>query len=86
MRFWKQKPVMTEKSAAVQLRTGAKNPFEILNGYVPLRNSEMQLYRAVREAVPVVDAAIYKQYKSFCTREQLLVFLYRLQQLTSKKA
>jgi hypothetical protein len=31
-----------------------------LEDYVPLRNGETQLYRAVREAVPVVDAAIYK--------------------------
>jgi hypothetical protein len=32
----------------------------MLGDYVPLRRGEMQLYRAVREAVPVVDAAIYK--------------------------
>lgn len=58
MRLWKQKTA--ESAAAVQLRCGNKNPFGIMDGYVPLRNSEMQLYRAVREAIPVVDAAIYK--------------------------
>ena len=48
------------KPAAVQLRNWEKHPFGILGEYVPLRNGETRLYRAVREAVPVVDAAIYK--------------------------
>ena len=47
-------------AAAVQLRSWEKHPFGMLGDYVPLRNGEAQLYRAVREAVPVVDAAIYK--------------------------
>jgi len=59
MRLWKQKPSPSAPTA-VQLRSGERNPFGILDGYVPLRNSEIRLYRAVREAVPVVDAAIYK--------------------------
>ena len=46
--------------AAVQLRNREKHPFGMLGEYVPLRNGETRLYRAVREAVPVVDAAIYK--------------------------
>lgn len=46
--------------AAAQLRSGERHPFGMLNDYVPLRGGEAQLYRAVREAVPVVDAAIYK--------------------------
>jgi len=45
---------------SVQLRNGETHPFGMLRGYVPLRNGEVRLYRAVREAVPVVDAAIYK--------------------------
>ena len=32
----------------------------ILDGYVPLREGEIRLYRAIREGVPLVDAAIYK--------------------------
>ena len=59
MRFWKQKAPAVSV-AAVQLRSGEKNPFGLLNGYVPLRNGEVRLYRAVREAVPMVDAAICK--------------------------
>lgn len=47
-------------TTAVQLRNGGKHPFGILGEYVPLRGGEAQLYRAVREAIPVVDAAIYK--------------------------
>ena len=47
-------------AAAVQLRDFTRHPFGILDDYVPLRNGEVRLYRAVREAVPVVDAAIYK--------------------------
>ena len=47
-------------TAVVQLRGGKTHPFGMLREYVPLRNGEVQLYRSVREAVPVVDAAIYK--------------------------
>ena len=46
--------------AEVQLRSRERHPFAALGDYVPLRNQEARLYRAVREAVPVVDAAIYK--------------------------
>ena len=52
-----------EKETAVsrvQLRQGDRHPFGILDGYVPLKNGEIALYRAIREAVPVVDAAIIK--------------------------
>ncbi len=44
----------------VQLRDGEYHPFGILGSCVPLSSAETRLYRAVREAVPVVDAAIYK--------------------------
>ena len=46
--------------AAVQLRNWERHPFGMLGEYVPLRSGETRLYRAVREAVPVVDAAVYK--------------------------
>ena len=58
LKWWKQ-----EKEPAVpvvQMRGGSRHPFGMLADYVPLRNGETRLYRAVREAVPVVDAAIYK--------------------------
>ena len=46
--------------AAVQLRDGGRHPFGVLDGYVPLRNGEIALYRSIREAVPIIDAAILK--------------------------
>jgi hypothetical protein len=57
----KQKPAQpAARPAPAQIRDGARNPFGILDGYAPLQTAETRLYRAVREAVPVVDAAIYK--------------------------
>lgn len=47
-------------AAAAQLRDGGRHPFVQLDGYTPLGAGEAALYRAVREAVPVVDAAISK--------------------------
>ena len=47
-------------AAPAQLRDTCSHPFGMLEGYVPLRSGELKLYRAVREAVPVVDAAIVK--------------------------
>ena len=45
---------------AVQIREGGRHPFGVLDGYVPLRHGEIDLYRSIREAVPIVDAAIWK--------------------------
>lgn len=56
---WFQKRKETA-AAAVQLRETGRHPFGELGSYVALRSGETRLYRAVREAVPVVDAAIYK--------------------------
>ena len=44
----------------VQVRQGDGHPFGMLNQYVPLRNGEVQLYRAIREGIPLVDAALWK--------------------------
>ena len=45
---------------AVQIREGGRHPFGVLDGYVPLRHGEIALYRTIREAVPIIDAAIWK--------------------------
>ena len=50
----------TAAAAPVQLRDVSRRPFGALGQCVPLRAWETRLYRAVREAVPVVDAAVYK--------------------------
>ena len=47
-------------AAAAQLRDAGRHPFTLLDGYVPLNHGEIGLYRAIREAVPVVDAAVGK--------------------------
>ena len=57
---WFRRKKETAVPGTVQLRRGERHPFGMLADYVPLQNGELQLYRAVREAVPVVDAAIYK--------------------------
>ncbi|MEG0440987.1 MAG: serine/threonine protein phosphatase [Oscillospiraceae bacterium] len=45
---------------AVQMRHGEKQPFHLMNGYVPLGGGEQRLYRTIREAVPILDAAMLK--------------------------
>lgn len=37
-----------------------RHPFGIIDGYVPLGAPQTKLYYALREAVPVIDAAIFK--------------------------
>ena len=48
------------RAEAVQIRESGRHPFGVLDRYVPLGAGELQLYRAIREAVPIVDAAIWK--------------------------
>ena len=55
----KKQPAIT-KTVQAQLRDSQRHPFGALDGYVPLRNGEIALYRSIREAVPIVDAAILK--------------------------
>ena len=56
----KRRKTAPAPAAAVQLRDGGRHPFVQMDGYVPLSRGEMSLYRAIREAVPVVDAAVCK--------------------------
>ena len=51
-----------KKSAAprAQLRQATRHPFGLLEGYVPLSGGQSQIYRSIREAIPVVDAAVMK--------------------------
>lgn len=59
MRLFKKRAGQNEQPRT-QIRSAEKHPFGILDEYVPLRNGEIELYRAIREAVPVVDAAVIK--------------------------
>ena len=56
--FAKKKPAA--RAPKVQLRDAERHPFGVLDRYVPLRRGELDLYRSIREAVPIVDAAILK--------------------------
>ena len=50
----------TLTASACQLRTGGSHPFGALKGFVPLGTGEEQIYREMREAIPVLDAAVGK--------------------------
>ena len=59
--FFKRKKEPPAGIAALpQMRKMEPQPFGALRGYVPLRKNEGDLYRAIREAVPLVDACVYK--------------------------
>ncbi|MBU5436022.1 phage portal protein [Pseudoflavonifractor sp. MSJ-37] len=50
----------TAPAPQIQIREESRHPFGAMSGYVPLRNGEIALYRSIREAIPIVDAAILK--------------------------
>ena len=47
-------------ATACQLRSGQSHPFGALKGFIPLGTGEEQIYRQIREAIPVLDAAVGK--------------------------
>ena len=51
---------MDGAATATQLRGSISHPFSDVKSYVSLGGSEHQLYRALREALPVLDAAVIK--------------------------
>ena len=59
---WFERRTKAEPPAApvVQVRQGESHPFAMMEGYTPLQSGQVQLYRSIREAVPIVDAAIWK--------------------------
>ena len=59
MKFFKRKDDFAAE-ATPQIKRGEGQPFSALSRYVPLQQGETKLYRAIREAVPVVDACIGK--------------------------
>lgn len=40
--------------------TYRKHPFSMINSYIPLQRSDLKLYKEMREAIPIIDAAIEK--------------------------
>ena len=47
-------------SSTVQTGRASSHPFSMLDTYTPLTDCQSQLYVALREAVPIIDAAIFK--------------------------
>lgn len=47
-------------AVTTQIRATGRHPFGMLDSYVPLGGGDIRLYKAIREAVPVLDAAVMK--------------------------
>ena len=55
--FKNKKP---ERVSMPVTQSANRHPFGIIDGYVPLGAPQLRLYKALREAVPVIDAAVFK--------------------------
>ena len=60
MNFWKRRGDEAATARTVQLRDRERHLYAGLRSFTPQRGGELRLYQAVREAVPVVDAAVCK--------------------------
>ncbi len=56
----KKKDAPAGAAATPQIKRSEPVPFGLAGGYSPLQTGDKRLYRAIREAVPVVDACISK--------------------------
>ncbi len=56
---WNRKETPTV-TAVCQLRGGSVHPFGMLRSFTPLGGGEEQIYRQMRQALPVLDAAVGK--------------------------
>lgn len=60
MGLFKRKKQNTAAPSSVQTARSQSHPFSSLDGYIPLSTPESRLYESIREAIPIVDAALYK--------------------------
>ena len=62
MNFFKRNKNSQETDAAVYPApsTSKNHPFSLINGYNPMTSVELDLYASLREAVPIIDAALDK--------------------------
>jgi hypothetical protein len=71
----KKKSESTCDALAVPQTAGKSHPFLSLSSYSP-SHGDMELYKSLREAIPVIDAAIYKlirllgSFRVNCTDER----------------
>ncbi len=56
----KQKPIPPSPAQTVQTGRTAAHPFSAISAYQPLYSGDMKIFEAIREAVPIIDAAIGK--------------------------
>lgn len=69
MRLFKNKKPPKQKIAQTVTGKGLSNPFNALNSYVPLNNTQHLLYASLREAIPIIDSAISKLVRLLGTFE-----------------
>ena len=50
-------------AAVCQIRNGNAHPFGAMKGFTPLGGNEERVYREMREAIPVLDAAVSKMVR-----------------------
>ena len=50
-------------AAVCQLRSGNTHPFGMMKGFTPLGGGQERIYREMREAIPVLDAAVCKMVR-----------------------
>ena len=50
-------------AAVCQLRNGEQHPFGAVRSFIPLGGGEERIYREMREALPVLDAAVSKMVR-----------------------
>ena len=75
-------------AAACQLRGNGNHPFGALQGFIPLGTGEDRVYQQMREAIPVLDAAVGKlvrlsggfsvKCRDRAAQEKLEAFLQRM--------
>ena len=58
-----KKKAQSGVAAVCQLRNGDTHPFGAMRGFVPLGGGEERVYREMREAIPVLDAAVGKMVR-----------------------
>ena len=59
----RRKKDSTNAAAVCQLRNGSIHPFGALRSFTPLGGGEERVYREMREAIPVLDAAVSKMVR-----------------------
>lgn len=93
MNFWKRNRKLQPAPTAVQVQTAGtrwcESPLESLSFYRETGVQERRLYRTLRDAIPVIDAAIYKlvrllgefevQCEDLSAQQELRCFLENVQ-------